>query len=150
MIIARRLSWWQRRCLFKANLLMFVPNLLVTDDDAAFRHVLCEGLIRRGFHVTEARDGQEAIDLIGQTKVHLALVDMHMPRLGGLDVIRQLHDRPGRPACVLMSARMDDATRRQAIEMDAFEVLDKPIPLRRLNETVRKALAETYGWSESS
>jgi two-component system chemotaxis response regulator CheY len=128
---------------------MFVPNLLVTDDDAAFRHVLCEGLARRGFHVSEARDGQEAMELIGRTKVHLVLVDVHMPRLSGLDVIRQLRDWPERPACVLMSARMDEAMRRQAIEMDAYDVLDKPIPLNRLNETIRNALAETYGWSDT-
>jgi DNA-binding NtrC family response regulator len=43
---------------------------------------------------------------------------------------------------------MDDATRRAAIAMDAYEVLDKPIPLSRLNDTIRKALAETYGWSD--
>ncbi len=127
---------------------MFVPRLLVTDDDAAFRSALCEGLSRRGFQVTEACDGQEAIEVLGRMQVHLALVDVHMPRLNGLDVVRHLHNHANSPACVLMSARMDDVTRRAAMEMNAFDVLDKPIPLNRLTETVRKALAETYGWSD--
>ncbi len=125
---------------------MFVPNLLVTDDDAAFRTAVCEGLMRRGFRVTEACDGQEAIDLLERTEVHVALVDVHMPRLGGLDVIRYLHRQPTRLPCVLMSAQMDDATRREAIAMRAYGVLDKPIPLNRLTTTVCAALEDIYGW----
>jgi CheY-like chemotaxis protein len=132
--------------IYGLNRSMFVPNLLVTDDDAAFRHVVCESLIRRGFHVTEACDGQQAIDLLGQTEVHFALVDVHMPRLGGLDVIRHLDSQPTSPPCVLMSAQMDDATRREAIAMHAYDVLDKPIPLNRLTKTVYDALTEVYGW----
>ncbi len=125
---------------------MFVPNLLVTDDDPAFRQIVCEGLIRRGFHVTQACDGQEAIELLGQSKVHFALVDVHMPRLGGLDVIRHLDRQPNSPPCVLMSAQMDDATRREAIAMHAYDVLDKPIRMNRLTKTVYDALTEVYGW----
>ncbi len=125
---------------------MFVPNLLVTDDDAAFRDVVCESLSRRGFHVTAACDGQEAIELLGQSEVHFALVDVHMPGLGGLDVIRHLDRQPNSPPCVLMSAQMDDATRREAIAMHAYDVLDKPIRMNRLTKMVYDALIEVYGW----
>ncbi len=52
-----------------------IPNLLVTDDDSAFRRVVCEGLTRRGFRVTEARDGQEAIEVLQRAQVHVALLD---------------------------------------------------------------------------
>jgi two-component system chemotaxis response regulator CheY len=125
---------------------MFIPQLLVTDDDAAFRQAVCEGLGRRGFRVCQARDGIEAIQLIGQTDVHVALIDVHMPRMDGLSVIRELSSLPNRPAVVLMSARMDSETRQQAISMAAYEVLDKPVPLRRLTSTICNALAEIYGW----
>ena len=86
--------------------------------------------------------------MLGRMQVHLALVDVHMPRLNGLDVVRHLHNHANSPACVLMSARMDDVTRRAAMEMNAFDVLDKPIPLNRLTKTVCKALAQIYGWSD--
>ncbi len=125
---------------------MFVPNLLVTDDDAAFRSAICEGLVRRGFRVTQACDGQEAIELLSRTEVHVALFDVHMPRLGGLEVIRHLHRQPTRLPCLLMSAQMDEATRREAMAMHAYGVLDKPIPLNRLTATVCAALTEIYGW----
>ncbi len=56
--------------------MMDVPNLLVTDDDKAFRKVVCEGLQRRGFRVIEACDGREALDLIARSRVHVAVVDV--------------------------------------------------------------------------
>ena len=68
------------------------PNLLVTDDDMAFRQVVCEGLVRRGYRVTEACDGEEALDVMQRDEIHVALVDLHMPRLTGLDVMRRLYD----------------------------------------------------------
>ena len=128
---------------------MLVPNLLVTDDDSAFRRVVCEGLSRRGFRVTEASDGQEAIDVIGQSEVHVALIDVHMPRVTGLDVIRHLHQRPPSPPCVLMSAELDDEIRREAERMHAYRVLSKPVRLVQLTDIICGALSDVYGWRPS-
>ncbi|TWU21013.1 Response regulator MprA [Novipirellula galeiformis] len=126
---------------------MIVPNLLVTDDDSAFRRVVCEGLMRRGFEVSEASDGDEALHVIRSKRVHLALVDVHMPRVTGLELMRQLADTPDRPACVLMSAEMDEAIRREAESMQAYQVLSKPIRLHQLCDVVLGALTEVYGWA---
>ncbi len=128
---------------------MLIPNLLITDDDSAFRAVLCEGLTRRGFRITEARNGEEAIEKIAQVEVHLALVDVHMPRVTGLDVMRHLTESSPSPPCVLMSAQLDDEIRREAAKMNAYQVLAKPIRLGPLNELVRGALADVYGWRPS-
>ena len=125
---------------------MMVPNLLVTDDDAALRTVLCEGLSRRGFHVTQASDGEEAIEKIAQCDVHFALVDIHMPRVTGLEVMRHLTQTPHSPPCVLMSAQLDDEIRREAARMKAYKVLSKPIRLSQLTDLVCGALDEIYGW----
>ena len=125
---------------------MMIPNLLVTDDDVAFRHVLCEGLQRRGFHVIEAGDGEEAIKKIDSVEVHLALVDVHMPRVTGLEVMQRLTETPNSPPCVLMSAQLDDEIRREAERMRAYQVLSKPIRLTQLSDLVRRALTEVYGW----
>lgn len=126
--------------------MLLVPNLLVTDDDSAFRQVVSEGLARRGFRVTEARDGQEAIEAINRSEVHIALIDVHMPRVTGLEVMGYLHDRPQSPPCVLMSAELDDEIRREAERMCAYQVLSKPIRLGQLTDVVCGALAEIYGW----
>ncbi|TWU31767.1 response regulator [Novipirellula artificiosorum] len=125
---------------------MIVPNLLVIDDDSAFRNVVCEGLSRRGFEVEQACDGQEALDAIHSKQFHLALVDVHMPRVTGLELLSLLPETPHRPACVLMSAQLDEAIRREAERMKAYRVLSKPIRLAVLCDVVLSALTEVYDW----
>ena len=126
--------------------MMDVPNLLVTDDDKAFRKVVCEGLQRRGFRVIEACDGREALDLIEHSRVHVAVVDVHMPNVTGLDVIRHLHGRPSSLPCVLMSAELNDEIRQEAERMCAYDVLSKPLRLSQLTSVVSHALNDYYGW----
>lgn len=126
--------------------MMDVPNLLVTDDDKAFRKVVCEGLQRRGFRVIEACDGREALDLIEHSRVHVAVVDVHMPNVTGLDVIRHLHERPSSLPCVLMSAELNDEIRQEAERMCAYDVLSKPLRLSQLTSVVSHALNDYYGW----
>lgn len=126
-----------------------IPNLLVTDDDSAFRRVVCEALVRRGFRVTEAGDGEEAIEALRRSRVHMALLDVHMPRMSGLDVIRHLQHSGELTPCVLMSAELDDEIRREAERMQAFQVLMKPIRLQHLAEIVCAALSSVYGWCPS-
>jgi CheY-like chemotaxis protein len=125
-----------------------VPNLLVSDDDAAFRRAVSEGLSRRGFHVTQACDGQQAIEMLSSRRVHIALLDVHMPRMSGLEVIRHLRlsESPESPPCVLMSAALDDEIRREAERMRAYQVLSKPVRLQQLTKIVCAALANIYGW----
>lgn len=122
------------------------PNLLVTDDDSAFRGVLRDALVSGGFRVTEAENGEEALEILSGTEVHVALVDLHMPRMTGLDLMRHLVRRPASPPCVLMSAALDDQVRREAERMRAYRVLSKPIRLGQIREVVSAALADVYGW----
>ena len=126
--------------------MFFVPNLLVTDDDPAFRGVVCEAFTRRGFHVAQAADGQEALQTIAEGDFHLALVDVHMPRVTGLEVMRHLRSLPTAPPLVLMSAEWDEESRVEAERMHAYETLDKPIPLAELRQVVCSALHDVYGW----
>ena len=122
------------------------PNLLVTDDDMAFRQVVCEGLVRRGYRVTEACDGEEALDVMQRDEIHVALVDLHMPRLTGLDVMRRLYDKPVSPPLVLMSAELDDAVRAEAKRMRAFDVLSKPVRMQHLAGVIGQILESVYDW----
>lgn len=131
----------------KLHFHIMIPNLLVTDDDSAFRTVLCEGLSRRGFQVTAASDGEEAIEKISAVQFHFAIVDVHMPRLGGLGLMRHLTKEPSSPPCVLMSAKLDDEIRREAAMMNAYDVISKPVRLVQLSQLICSALLDIYGWS---
>jgi CheY-like chemotaxis protein len=123
------------------------PCLLVTDDDRAFRSVLCESLQRRGFDVTQASDGDEAISVLGSQEIHLALVDYQMPRVTGLEVMQHVLECSLPVPCVLMTAQLDETVRKSAMNLNAYQVLSKPVRLNELAGVVGKALREAWGWS---
>ena len=126
-----------------------IPNVLITDDDADFREVLCDALSRRGLHLVQAADGDEALRLIERESIHMALVDVHMPKVTGLEVIRVLSQRAERMPYVLMSAMMDEEIEREAARMRAYKIIRKPIRLQNLRDIVCGGLAEAYGWQPS-
>jgi DNA-binding NtrC family response regulator len=128
---------------------MMVPHVLITDDDAGFREVLCDALASRGLHLHQASDGDEALRTIEREPIHMVLVDVHMPRVTGLDVLAVLAERAERIPYVLMSAMMDEEIEREAARMRAYRILRKPIRLQTLRDIVCGGLAETYGWRPS-
>lgn len=129
---------------------MIVPKLLITDDDSSIRRTLEEVFIGRGLQVATAGDGDEAIALIQREPIHLLLVDVHMPRVSGLEVIRHLRDAGQVLPFVVMSAAMTDSIEREAESMGAYRVLTKPIRLATIRETVLQGLWDVYGWTLKS
>ena len=125
------------------------PNVLITDDDAGFRQTLCDALSQHGLNLHQASDGDEALAVINRQPIHLLLVDVHMPRVNGLEVIRSLAGLPKRIPAVLMSAMLNEEIEREAAAMRAYRVLHKPIRLSVLRDIVCGSLAETYGWRRS-
>lgn len=122
------------------------PLLLITDDDQDFRQTLREVFEPRGFHTLLAADGQEALDIVQREPVHLLLLDMHMPRLTGVETIRRVKEFRALLPCILISAQLDDAITRAAEEAHAYRVLPKLAGIRALTEVVRQALADVYHW----
>jgi CheY-like chemotaxis protein len=125
-----------------------VPSLLITDDDTAFRETLCGLFQPRGFRIFSAGDGEEALKIVGQEDVHLVLLDMHMPRLTGLETLRRVKQFRARLPCILLSARLDDTLVQQARLAEAFSVLAKPVSRLVITNMVDQALRRIYGWPD--
>jgi DNA-binding NtrC family response regulator len=123
-----------------------VPSLLITDDDFDFRHTLRDVFEPRGFRILLARDGEEALELVGREPVHVILLDMHMPRLSGLETLRRVKQTHERLPCILISADMDSVLAEEAHRARAFSVLSKPVRFADVTGTVQRAL-ESYGWT---
>jgi CheY-like chemotaxis protein len=121
-----------------------LPRLLITDDDAEFRETLRGALEPQGFWTLEAGDGEQALQIIHQQEVHVVLLDMHMPRLTGLETLRQLRRFRAVLPCILMSAQLDESIIEQAHREHAFSVLSKLATLRQLTATVHSAVEQTY------
>jgi CheY-like chemotaxis protein len=119
-------------------------RILVADDDAGNRETLAKLLQDRGFEPVVAKDGAEAVQIAQVKLIHLAIFDMHMPRLTGLEalqVVRQIHQLL--PA-ILMTA---DATRgvlQQALQAKVHSVIPKPVNANLILEQLKKALQQVY------
>ena len=122
------------------------PSLLITDDDADFRETL-QGIFEpEGFRAILAGDGEEALNIVHRQPIHLVLLDMHMPKLTGLETLWRLRQSRSTLPCILMSAKLDDTIIEQARRAHAFSVLAKPVTLRQITGIVHQAMRRTYDW----
>lgn len=124
-----------------------LPSLLITDDDHDFRETV-RSVFEPRFRTFTASDGEEALDIVRNQEVHLLLLDMHMPRLTGLETLRRVKQFKSRLPCILISAGLDETLERQARLAEAFSVLAKPVSRRELTGTVEAALRRVYNWGE--
>jgi len=122
------------------------PSLLITDDDPGFRETLRIVFEPRGFRTLLASDGEEAIWVVRHETVHLVLLDMHMPKLTGLETLRRLKEFRALLPCILLSAQLDDRIVEQAREAHADSVLSKMVTVPQITGTVFRALRQTYAW----
>jgi len=122
------------------------PSLLITDDDAALRETFRGVLARLGCRTLVAADGEEALQIVQTREVHLVLLDMHMPRMTGLETLRMVRRFRALLPCILLSAQLDERIVEQAQREQAFSVLRKPVTRGQLVGVVTQALKRTYNW----
>ena len=118
-------------------------QLLLADDDLGFRETL-RIILEPHFVLIEASSGAEAVELSEHHRIDIALLDMHMPQLTGLETLRVLKAVYAVAPCILITADATDQLCRDAAEADAFTVLRKPVTRRELVTTVSSALEECY------
>ena len=120
--------------------------MLITDDDRDFRETLGAVFAPRGFRTLLASDGDEAVTIVRREQIHVVLLDMHMPRMTGIQTVHLVKQYKSRLPCILMSAEMDDAIEAEAEEADVYSILRKPVSRIDLTDNVKQALYRTYGW----
>jgi DNA-binding response OmpR family regulator len=124
------------------------PRILVVDDDERVRTVVTWQLEADGFLVHEAGDGDDALDLIERERPDLLVLDLSLPRLGGLDVIRRVRrggaGRPDLPVIVL-SGRSGETDRIVGLDLGADDYLVKPFSPGELAARVRSVLRRARG-----
>ena len=97
-----------------------------------------------GVTTLAARSGREALDLIQQTQIHVAVLDQQMPQLGGLQVIKIMRDLPAAPPSILLAQHLTDHLLHEALGMRVFSVLSKPVDLNMLLDTLARVLRRHY------
>jgi two-component system NtrC family response regulator len=104
-----------------------MPTILIVDDDPAVRESLAEALTDMGHTALEAPDGETALALVGDRAIDAILLDLRMPGLDGLEVLRRLRARPDAPPVAVLTAVPTAANTIEAMRLGAVDHLAKPI-----------------------
>ena len=120
-------------------------SVLITDDDRGCREALRDIVEPAGFRTRLASSGEEALDIVRDEQVHLALFDMHMPRLTGLETVQLVHQINAVLPCILVTADATEDLMRQAFSVRAYSVIPKPVSPHMLIYTMVRALMKVYG-----
>ena len=118
-------------------------QLLIADDDESFRKALRE-ILDPFFELAEAGSGEEAIAIVEYQQVDIALIDMNMQELTGLETLRILKSLNEIAPCILITADVSEDLKRDAEDADAFSVLAKPVSKSELVVTISTALEDAY------
>ncbi|WP_371378213.1 response regulator transcription factor [Sporomusa aerivorans] len=110
-------------------------TVLVVDDELRMRKLVADFLIRDGYHILEAANGQAALELLAREKVDLVILDIMMPVQDGLTVCRELRKNTAIPV-IMLTAREDEADQLQAFELGADEYVVKPFSPKVLTARV--------------
>jgi response regulator NasT len=116
-----------------------MKKILVVDDDLVVLATLSMGLKQAGYQVFQVGDGAAAIQVELLENPDLAILDMRMPGMSGLDVAKVLHER-GRTPFIFLSAFNDDEIVKAAAESGALGYLVKPIEISRIVPAIEVAM----------
>jgi DNA-binding response OmpR family regulator len=119
-------------------------SILITDDEPGIRLMFRTALELDGFRVSEAADGQEALDAIRHETPDLVVLDLNMPRIDGMAVLEQLKTLPTarRPRVIILTAFGSISAAVKATRLGALDFLEKPITPIDLRQTVQSVLRE--------
>jgi CheY-like chemotaxis protein len=120
-------------------------SILIADDDAGCREALRSIVEPEGYHTFLARSGEEALDILHEQPIDLALLDMNMPRLNGLETLELARQFNALLPCILVTADANEVLIRQAFRARAYSVIPKPVSKNVVLYTVVRALVRVYG-----
>jgi two-component system, OmpR family, KDP operon response regulator KdpE len=123
------------------------PRVLVVDDEPPIRKLLRVGLSAHGYHVIEATNGKNALELLGKSP-DIIILDLGLPDIQGHDLLRMIRGRNEAVPVVVLSSRGDEAGKVQALDLGADDYVTKPFGMDELLARMRAALRhqlQTHG-----
>jgi UDP-3-O-[3-hydroxymyristoyl] N-acetylglucosamine deacetylase len=117
-----------------------MATVLVVDDEGEIRTSLRGVLSDEGLRVLEAEDGRRALALVRNERPELVLLDVWMPEVDGIELLRSLQDEPDRPQVIMLSGHGNIETAVQATKLGAFDFIEKPFSIDALLQVVGRAL----------
>ncbi len=113
-----------------------MPRVLVVDDEPDAIELLTEFLTAKGYEVITASDGEEALRKVKEDRPHLILLDVRMPKLNGMEVLRRVREIDREVGVIMVTAVNEEETGREALKMGAFDYITKPLDLKYLEKSL--------------
>lgn len=120
---------------------MSANKILVIDDEKTLRHFLRLHLEERGYEVAEAADGKTAMQLIDREQFDVALVDLHLTDMDGLDIMRHLRQTAPKTSVIIVTAYASVDSAVEALRQGAHDYLTKPFDTADLLASVADGIA---------
>jgi two-component system response regulator AtoC len=114
-------------------------NVLVVDDEEPFRRLLKKELTRKGYAVEAAPDGVEALRLLHDKSFNVILLDVIMPGIDGISLMKKLKEDSGTPAIIVLTGKATVETAVEAMKNGAYDYLTKPYKLDELVIVIDRA-----------
>ena len=117
-----------------------MKSILIVEDDPLVRRTLTSQLAKRGFEIIAAENGEGGVRSFAERCPDLVLLDVRLPDIDGLEVLRKIKEKNRRAIILVMTAFDDMQTTVEAIKLGAYEYLVKPLNAAELDLTIDKAL----------
>ena len=114
-------------------------KVLIAEDEPHLGTILETFLAGRGYHVTTTRDGRAALTALRAEAFDVALLDIVMPELDGLEVLRQVREEAAPPECIIITGNGTIETAITAIRLGAYDYLSKPYRMAEIDALVKRA-----------
>ena len=118
-------------------------KLLITEDDATIREGICAYLSEFSYEIIEARDGREALSKFESNKIDLVILDIQIPFINGLDVLRKIREKSNLPVLIL-TAFSDEEFKITAFSNLADGYIEKPFSLPVLKARIEALITKNY------
>ena len=125
-------------------------RILLVEDEAPLRETLAARLKREGYAVDSAQDGEEAIYLGREVPFDVAVIDLGLPKMSGMDLVRQLRTEGKKFPILILTARSSWQDKVEGLKAGADDYLVKPFHVEELLARLNALLRRAAGWSKPS
>ncbi len=113
-----------------------MAKVLVVDDEPEAVELLVEFLTSKGYEVLTATSGEEALQRVKEDRPHLVLLDIRMPKMNGIEVLRRIREIDPEMGVIMVTAVNEEDVGRKSLELGAFDYIVKPLDLKYLERSL--------------
>ncbi|WP_457551782.1 response regulator [Desulfobacula sp.] len=117
-------------------------TILLIDDEIEFVQTLAERLELRGYVSKIAEDGESGISMLAKESFDVAILDLMMPGLSGLDTLRQIKDIEKALPVIMLTGHGSTKDAMEGMRLGAFDFLMKPLDINELLEKIKQAVSD--------